>query len=176
MEYAKSPVENVEVMDKAEIYTMDFKSSPFFLKRLHIFMRVYFCDPTSRQQIVKFCGIGILNAIVSYCAFFLLVNYLYYLVALFIAHIIGVINSFLWNKYWVFKIKQINLLEFIKFNVVYIIVFLVNAASLFVCVDIINVNPVFAQLLLLPVITIISFSGQKLWTFNEKIDSEGEQN
>jgi putative flippase GtrA len=67
-------------------------------------------------------------------------------------------------------------LEFIKFNVVYIIVFLVNAASLFVCVDIINVNPVFAQLLLLPVITIISFSGQKLWTFNEKIDSEGEQN
>ena len=128
------------------------------------------------MQIFKFCGVGILNTIVGYCAFFLLVNYLNYLLALLIAHIIGVLHSFLWNKYWIFKSRPFRFLEFIKFNVIYAMVFIVNAIALFVCVEIIQVNPRLAQLLLLPVITMISFFGQKLWTFNEKIDSAGEQN
>jgi putative flippase GtrA len=99
-----------------------------------------------------------------------------YLLALLIAHIIGVLHSFLWNKYWIFKSRHFRFLEFIKFNVIYAIVFIVNAIALFVCVEIIQVNPRLAQLLLLPVITMISFFGQKLWTFNEKIDSVGDQN
>ena len=175
MEYIKSSVENVAVMDKNKISTKDLKINGLFFKRLQVFMKNFFHDPASRPQIIKFCSIGILNAIVSYGTFFLLVNYLYYLAALFIAHIIGVINGFFWNKYWVFKTKKIDLVEFIKFNVIYIVVFTVNAVSLFVCVDIIKVDPVFAQLLLLPIITGVSFFGQKLWTFNEKIDSAGEQ-
>jgi putative flippase GtrA len=104
------------------------------------------------------------------------VNYLNYLLALLIAHIIGVLHSFLWNKYWTFKSRQFGLIEFIKFNVIYAMVFIVNAIALFVCVEIFQVNPRLAQLLLLPVITMISFFGQKFWTFNEKIDSGGDQN
>jgi len=168
MEYTKSSVENVAVMDKDENSTMECKINRFFFKRLQIIIKNFFHDPESQTQIIKFCGIGILNAIVSYGAFFLLVNYLYYLVALLIAHIIGVINSFLWNKYWVFKTKKFNLWEFIKFNVIYAVVFVVNAFALFVCVDIIHVNPKLSQLLLLPLITIVSFFGQKLWTFQGK--------
>jgi len=169
-------VENVAVMDNNKNSTMEYKINSFFLKRLQVFIRNFFHDPASRTQIIKFCGVGILNAIVSYGAFFLLVNYLYYLVALLIAHIIGVINSFLWNKYLVFKTKKFNLWEFIKFNLIYAVVFIVNAVSLFLFVDLINMDPIFAQLLLLPIITGISFFGQKLWTFNEKIDSAGDQN
>ena len=174
MEYTKSSVENVAVMDTNDNSALEFKFNRFL--KLRVFIRNFFHDPESRTQIIKFCGIGILNAIVSYGTFFLLVIYLYYLVALLIAHIIGVINSFLWNKYWVFKTKKFNLWEFIKFNLIYAIIFIVNAISLFVCVDIINMDPIFAQLLLLPIITGVSFFGQKLWTFNEKIDSAGEQN
>ena len=169
-------MENVAVMDNNKNSTMEYKINSFFLKRLQVFIRNFFHDPASRTQIIKFCGVGILNAIVSYGAFFLLVNYLYYLVALLIAHIIGVINSFLWNKYLVFKTKKFNLWEFIKFNLIYAVVFIVNAVSLFLFVDLINMDPIFAQLLLLPIITGISFFGQKLWTFNEKIDSAGDQN
>lgn len=133
--------------------------------RLHVFMKNLLHDPASRTQIIKFCLVGILNTIVGYGAFFILVNYLYYLLALLIAHIIGVIHSFLWNKFWIFKTKKFNLDEFIKFNVVYVIVFLANAVALYVCVDLISVDPKVAQLILLPLITAISFFGQKLWTF-----------
>ena len=155
-------------MDNFVISSILMKVNLLF-KRIHLFLRNFFYDPVSRTQIIKFCGVGIFNTIVGYGAFFILVNYLYYLVALLIAHIIGVIHSFLWNKYWVFKIKKFNLMEFIKFNIIYLVVFIINAIALFVCVDIINVDPKLAQLFLLPVITGISFFGQKLWTFKGKL-------
>jgi putative flippase GtrA len=139
------------------------------IKKIQLSLNKLLIDPATLTQIFKFCGVGILNTIVGYGAFFLLVNYLYYLVALLIAHIIGVIHSFLWNKYWVFKTKKFNLWEFIKFNLIYAVVFIVNAVALFVCVDIMYVDPKLAQLLLLPIITVVSFFGQKLWTFKGKV-------
>lgn len=126
-------------------------------------------DPASRTQVIRFCAVGILNTIVGYGAFFILVNYLYYLVALLIAHIIGVIHSFFWNKYWIFKTIKINLVEFIKFNIIYVIVLVVNAVALFTCVDVISLDPRLAQLILLPIITGVSFFGQKLWTFKANV-------
>jgi putative flippase GtrA len=90
-------------------------------------------------------------------------------VALLFAHIIGVVHSFLWNKYWIFRTKKISLAEFIKFNIIYVFVFVANAIALFVSVDILSVDPRLAQLLLLPVITVISFFGQKLWTFKANV-------
>ncbi len=138
-------------------------------RRFQLFVRKFFQDPASRTQIIRFCFVGILNTIVGYGVFFILVNYLYYLVALLIAHIVGVIHSFLWNKYWIFKTKEINLEEFIKFNIVYVIVFVANAVTLFVCVDIISIDPKLAQLIILPIITLISFFGQKLWTFRANV-------
>lgn len=152
------------MMDKPEKSTLEY-SPDRIVKRFQAFMETVLHDPASRMQIIKFCFVGILNTLVGYGVFFILVNFLYYLVALLIAHIIGVLHSFLWNKYWIFRTKKINLAEFVKFNVIYVVVFIVNAAALFVCVDIIYVDPKLAQLLLLPVITVISFFGQKLWTF-----------
>ena len=147
---------------------MEFQNNDHF-KKFQLSIRNFFHDPASRTQIIKFCGVGILNTIVGYGAFFLLVNYLYYLVALLLAHIIGVIHSFLWNKYWIFKTKKFNLWEFVKFNLIYAVVFMVNALALFVCVDIIRVDPKLAQLFLLPLITVVSFFGQKLWTFKGNV-------
>jgi putative flippase GtrA len=151
-------------MDNTEDSSQEFNPNSIFI-RLQVFVRNFLHDPVSRTQIIKFCCVGILNTIVGYGVFFILVNYLYYLVALLIAHIIGVIHSFFWNKYWIFRTKKISLAEFIKFNVIYVVVFVVNAVALFACVDIIYVDPKLAQFLLLPIITVISFFGQKLWTF-----------
>lgn len=142
---------------------------------MYLFINSFFRDPKCRKQTVQFFGVGILNTIVGYGIFFLLAKYLYYLLALLLAHITGVIHSFLWNKYWIFKLKKFQLFEFVKFNLIYAVIFIVNAVALFVSVEIIHVNPQLAQLVLLPVITLISFFGQKLWTFGDKIDNSNDQ-
>jgi putative flippase GtrA len=143
----------------------DTRNSGGIFQKIRRSMETTVRDPVSRTQLIRFCFVGILNTIVGYGAFFILVNYLYYLIALALAHIIGVIHSYLWNKYWIFRSGRTSLAEFAKFNVVYVFVFAANAVALYVCVDMLSVDPRIAQLLILPVITVISFTGQKLWTF-----------
>lgn len=131
-------------------------------------IRTIYTDPTTRNQFIKFLGIGILNTIVGYGSFFILVTYLNYQVALLCAHLIGVTNSFFWNKLWVFKTRNISIIEFLRFNVVYAFVYATNAVALYISVEILKIDPRPAQLVLLPVVTLISFFGQKLWTFKNK--------
>ena len=119
-------------------------------------------------QLSKFSFVGILNTIVGYGAFFIFLTWFNYMVSLIIAHIIGVTHSYVWNKYWTFKSDGIQIKEFVKFNSVYVIVFVVNAIFLIFLVDTLNFNPKIGQLLVLPIITIISFTGHKYWSFSGK--------
>lgn len=56
-------------------------------------------------QFVKFCLVGVMNTLVTLCAIFMcksLLNINPY-ISNAIGYILGVINSFLWNKQWVFN-------------------------------------------------------------------------
>ena len=122
-------------------------------------------------QLSKFGFVGMLNTIIGYGSFILLLNYTNYIIALVIAHLIGVTHSFIWNKYWIFKSKSTgitaNLCEFAKFNSIYAGVFLTNAIVLIISVSILNMDPRISQLIALPIITIISFAGHKYWSFSK---------
>lgn len=122
------------------------------------------------KQLTKFSFVGVLNTIVGYGAFFIFLTWFNYMVSLIISHIIGVTHSYVWNKYWTFKTDRdgIQINEFVKFNSVYVIVFVVNAIALIFLVDTLNFNPKIGQLFVLPIITIISFTGHKYWSFKEE--------
>lgn len=130
-------------------------------------IREYLRKHSLLDQFPKFACVGILNTIVGYGAFFILSDYFYYLLALILSHIIGVTHSFLWNKFWVFKSKQFNILEFAKFNLVYLFVLLANMVTLYISVSIFTFNPKIAQLAILPLITLISYAGQKYFSFRQ---------
>jgi len=130
--------------------------------------REFLLDVLPIKQLSKFGFVGILNAIVSYSAFFIFLTWFNYMLSLIISHIIGVSHSYVWNKYWTFKSDGFQINEFIKFNSVYVIVFVVNAIALFFLVGTLKFNPRIAQLFVLPVITIISFTGHKYWSFRGK--------
>ena len=117
------------------------------------------------KQLSKFGLIGILNTILGYGLFVIFLNWFNYFVALVFSHIIAVTHSYLWNKFWTFKSDRNPLKEFIKFNSVYFLVFVVNAITLFLLVDVFNFDPRVGQLFALPIITIISFTGHKYWSF-----------
>jgi putative flippase GtrA len=123
-------------------------------------------------QLSKFGFVGVLNTIIGYGSFVLLLNYTNYIAALIVSHLIGVTHSFIWNKYWIFKSGGIGigagLYEFAKFNSVYAGVFLTNAIVLIISVNILNADPRISQLIALPIITIISFMGHKYWSFKKR--------
>lgn len=117
------------------------------------------------HQFSKFTFVGILNTIVGYGSFFILVGYINYLLALIISHCIGVTHSYLWNKYWVFKSGQRTLAEFIRFNIVYLNVLIANIVILFILVEYFTINPRIAQLVVLPITALISYFGHRKWSF-----------
>lgn len=122
----------------------------------------------SIKQFFKFNFVGILNAIVSYSIFIFCLDYFTYMISLFISHLIGVAHSYVWNRNWTFKKTKSKFNEFLRFNSVYVIVFIVNAISLTILVDALEFDPRIGQLIVLPIISVISFIGHKYWSFNEK--------
>jgi len=121
------------------------------------------------RQFSKFTLVGILNTIVGYVLFFILVGFMNYLVATVISHFIAVAHSYLWNRYWVFKSQKPAFVEFIKFNSVYLLVLLENLLLMYIFVGNINVNPRIAALLCLPITTLISYFGHRHWSFKTHI-------
>lgn len=119
-------------------------------------------------KMIKFALIGLMNTVVGYGAFFILSYYLFYLFALVISHIIGVTNSYIWNKYWTFQTSKNHLREFIRFNSIYLIVLLLNITVLYIFVNGLGINPRIGQIVVLPMVTLISYFGHRYWSFNTK--------
>lgn len=123
-------------------------------------------DTIFKKQISRFVAVGILNAIISVGSYFILLDInIYYLYSSLIAHIIGITNSFIWNKLWTFKSKGNLLKEYLKFNSVYVVTFVVNLILLIFFVEKFMFNPKIAGVLAIIIISIISFYGHRYWSF-----------
>lgn len=123
-------------------------------------------DTIFKKQIYRFVAVGILNAIISVGSYFILLDInIYYLYSSLIAHIIGITNSFIWNKLWTFKSKGNLLKEYLKFNSVYVVTFVVNLILLIFFVEKFMFNPKIAGVLAIIIISIISFYGHRYWSF-----------
>ena len=123
---------------------------------------------TRMLQFSRFSLVGVLNTIVGYGPFFILLGYANYMIALVIAHFIGVCHSYIWNRCWTFKSKGMKTMEFLRFNSVYLAVLAVNALALAFLVEGLGIKPEIGQLIALPLVTVISFAGHKHWSFRDK--------
>lgn len=119
-----------------------------------------------KKHISRFIFVGILNLILSYGVYFILLYLnIYYIFALLISSVIGIAHSFIWNKKWTFKSKGNVRKESIRFISVYGIAFLINLVILALFVEKMMFNPKIAQVFALSVVSIISFYGHKYWSF-----------
>lgn len=118
------------------------------------------------KQISRFIFVGILNTIVGYGAYFILLYFnIYYIFALLISHIIGVTNSFIWNKKWTFRSEGNTRREGLKFSSVYGITFILNLFILTFFVEGLKLTPQTGQVVALGICTMISYFGHKYWSF-----------
>ena len=119
------------------------------------------------RQEFRFLFVGGLNTLVGYgvYAILLLLN-LNYLIANTISTVIGVLHSYLWNRFFTFKSKEKAGKELIKFISVYIISYLIGTVSLYCFTGILNLSPYVAGLINLVITTLISWFGHKYFSFS----------
>lgn len=118
---------------------------------------------------VRFVVIGAVNTVVAYLLFviFELVSGGRYLMSLFLAYALATLLAFVLHRRFTFGVvgRDKIVMDFVRFEGVYVVMFLVNAALLALLVDVLSWNSLIAQALIVIVTTTVSFVGHKFFSF-----------
>jgi putative flippase GtrA len=121
-------------------------------------------------QFLKFGAVGILNTLITIGTYSVLVYFnLNYITANVIGYALGVLNSYYWNKNWVFGTNQTQKSMFIKFVLVNLITLGFNTLILYLLVQHAGLNLFLSQLIATGIGLLFNYILNKKWTFNFKI-------
>ena len=118
-------------------------------------------------QFLKFGIVGISNTLITALTIWLLLKVLHCsdYFANFTGYILGLINSFIWNRKWTFESKTKVSATLFKFIVTFAISYLFQLGNLYLLLHYTHIDPYFCQLLSIVVYTILNFVLNKTYTF-----------
>lgn len=121
-------------------------------------------------RIFKFCVVGCINTLVTAVviyAMMVILNY-NYIISNVVGYIAGLINSFIWNKLWVFQARQTNIWkEMVFFILAFIVAYGVQFAFLLFMVEKLQINEYLTQFLGLFLYGGINFILNRILTFKK---------
>jgi putative flippase GtrA len=114
----------------------------------------------------RFLLVGGLNTAVGYGSFALFTWLgMHYFYATTLATILGVANSYVWNKYFTFRSLKRSGWELVRFLSVYLVSYGLNLGAMRLMVDVWGVNQYAAGAISIAVTTVISYAGHNLFSF-----------
>ena len=118
------------------------------------------------KKILKFGLVGIVNTLISIGCYILFVKFgMHYILANIVSYMIGLVNSYYWNKKWVFNNTENHLSVFVKFVIVNLVVLSINTGCLFLLVHKWGFNQYGSQLAATALGMGINFLLNNKWTF-----------
>lgn len=121
-------------------------------------------------QFLKFGTVGIFNTLITIVTFAVLVYIgLNYILANIFAYALGVLNSFYWNKNWVFKAKSDSNKLLLKFITVNLVTLIINTSILYFLVNLLSLNTYLSQIIATGIGLIFNFVLNKKWTFETQM-------
>lgn len=118
-------------------------------------------------RFLKFLIVGIINTGITYIVYVLL-RFLDLVPELcnVIGYIVGVVNSFIWNKKWVFQARSGNTInEFMSFIAVFVVCYAIQLYVFRTMLYVFFINEYLAQLIGMIVYTILNFSLNRIFSF-----------
>jgi len=96
------------------------------------------------EQILKFISVGVLNTVIDATMYFLLTRLIpifasWQVLAKGISYIVGMINSFFWNRAWTFKSQSSMGKSAILFSLTHVAALGINAGVMAISLDILNI-------------------------------------
>ena len=118
------------------------------------------------NQLIRYTIVGFTSNIILYMIY-LLLTYLgaWHIAAMTLLYCLGVTQTFIFNKNWVFGHHGKSTPVFRRYIISYAIGFTINLFSLWVSVDLIGFNHQWAQAIILPTVAVTIFLMHKYWVF-----------
>ena len=118
------------------------------------------------KQFLKFSIVGVINTLIYMALYYIFLYFgLYYLLANVLAYVLSIINSFLLNKKFVFKVEGSVVRRLVKVFISYGITMSISSGLMYVLVDFLNISEWIAPYITFIVTIPVSFLLQKLWAF-----------
>lgn len=120
-------------------------------------------------QLIKFGIVGISNTLLTAITIWILLKVLHFndYSSNIIGYIIGLVNSFIWNRKWTFastaKVKD----TIFKFILTFVISYLIQLGNLYLLIDYTEIDSYICQLISIVVYTVINFTLNKYYTFKK---------
>lgn len=125
----------------------------------------------SFNQFIRFCLVGFSNTLLTMLTVWILLKILYrsdYFSNI-IGYLVGLINSFIWNRKWTFKNRLKVRVTIFKFIVIFAISYLFQLGNLFILLHFSKIDPYICQLLSIFIYTLLNFLLNKFYTFKSNI-------
>ncbi len=121
------------------------------------------------QVVLRYLLAGGYNTVFGFAVFtglyYLLIEHLHYLIIATLAQVIGITNSWLVYRVFVFRSKGNMVREYLKIYIVYGTSFFLGIALLALLVELAGMHPVAAQFLVILVTVVVSYLGNSRFTF-----------
>ncbi len=125
-------------------------------------------DKKSFFQLIKFGMVGVMNTLVDFIVYQLLVYFgLHYAAAQCISYSCGLLNSYFFNSRWTFKeTKKYTKQEFARFILVNLVSLGISVLLLRLCYEVLGItSDLVAKLIVTALVMVINFIGNKLFVF-----------
>ncbi len=114
----------------------------------------------------RFLFVGVLNTAFGYGIFALFIFLgIQYFIANTLSYILGIIHSYLWNKFFTFRTKTVSASEPLKFVSVYFVSYLFSNLFLWLFVEQFHASPYVAGAASLFLTTAVSYFGHSFFSF-----------
>jgi putative flippase GtrA len=118
-------------------------------------------------QFIKFGIVGISNTLLTALIIWILLKVLHCsdYFSNFAGYIVGLLNSFIWNRKWTFESKTKVSATLFKFILTFAICYILQLGNLYLLLHFTHIDSYICQLLSIVVYTIINFILNKNYTF-----------
>lgn len=119
-------------------------------------------------QLIKFGLVGLSNTAVSLAIYYLLVYLdIHYILANLAGFVVSVLNSFYWNRKYVFKSSGNIASSLVKTFISYGFTFVLGSLLLFIMVDLVEISAYIAPILNLLVTIPLNYMMNRFWAFRK---------
>lgn len=120
----------------------------------------------SFYQFLRYAAVGLVSNGIGFFLYLLLTGAgLFPKVSMLLLYVLGVVQSFIFNKKWTFNHHGDQIAIFIRYFIVYFFGYFINLCALIIFVDRFGYPHQFVQFTMIPVIAIFIFLMQKIWVF-----------
>lgn len=120
------------------------------------------------RQFIKYVLVGLLNTVVFYGIYYIMLQLgFFYAISVAVGTIVGIINSYFWNKYFTFKSEKKSISETVRFLTVYFVQYLSNVLIIHLCVNNVGISAELAGVVAISIGLFISYFGHRFWSFSE---------